>query len=492
MKIRLYNSLTHKIEDFAPLEDNLVRIYSCGPTVYNYPHIGNMRAFLFADLLQRTMRVVGKYDVRWVMNITDIDDKTIRDSAIGSPNWLSQMGEQTNSPIENLKKLTKYYENEFLTDISKLGIDLQHFYAMPHATDYIPQMQELIRKIYNNGFAYVSDGSIYFNVSKWVGQGEYGKLKTIDFENFRAGSRIDSDQYEKEDAYDFALWKAKKEGEPYWDFDFEGTNLPGRPGWHLECSTMEYELLGLPFDIHTGGVDLKFPHHEDEIAQSKAGYGIEPNPFWCHNEFLEVEGEKMSKSLGNFFTLRDLIAKNINPIDVRYLMFSVHYRTKFNFTNDGLNAAHKARLKVQDYIYELFEKSESSEIEWIPNDEDLQLRFFAEISNDLHTPKALAVLFDFINNYPPQKLSLSLKNELIEEFKQINNIFNVWRIESRPNGELVIPDEIIKLAEERMQAKQQKDFNKADKIRNQIIAMGYIIVDTKDGYEIKEKENDGK
>jgi len=490
MKISLYNSLTREIEDFAPLEDNLVRIYSCGPTVYNYPHIGNMRAFLFADLLQRTMRVVGKYDVRWVMNITDIDDKTIRDSAIGSPNWRKEMGEQTNSPIDNLKKFTKFYEQAFLEDIEKLGINTQHFYAMPHATDYIPQMQELIRKIYKNGYAYISEGSVYFNVSKWAASGNYGKLKTIDFENFKAGSRIDSDQYEKEDANDFALWKAKKEGEPYWDFDLFGDNLPGRPGWHLECSTMEYELLGLPFDIHTGGVDLKFPHHEDEIAQSKAGYGIEPNPFWCHNEFLEVEGEKMSKSLGNFFTLRDLIARNIDPIDVRYLMFSVHYRTKFNFTNDGLNAAHKARLKVQDYIYELFKKSDNPEIEDIPSSDDLLNRFFAELSNDLHTPKALAVLFDFINNYPPHNLSLSLKSELIEEFKQINNIFNVWRIEPKPNKELVIPDEIIKLAEERMQAKQQKDFTKADKIRNQIIAMGYIIVDTKNGYEIKENEND--
>ena len=484
MKISLYNSLTRRIEEFAPLLDNLVRIYSCGPTVYNYPHIGNMRAFLFADLLQRVLRVVGKYDVQWVMNITDIDDKTIRDSAIGSQNWLKEMGEQTDSPYENLRKLTNFYESEFLTDIEKLGIDLKHFYAMPHATDYIPQMQDLIRKIYNNGFAYISDGSVYFNVSKWAGLGEYGKLKTIDFENFKAGSRIDSDQYEKEDAYDFALWKAKKEQEPYWDFEMNGENLPGRPGWHLECSTMEYELLGLPFDIHTGGVDLKFPHHEDEIAQSKAGYGIEPNPFWCHNEFLEVEGEKMSKSLGNFFTLRDLIAKNIDPIDVRYLMFSVHYRTKFNFTNDGIISAHKARLKVQDYIYELFDNSDNSEIEMIPDNDDLQPHFFAEISNDLHTPKALAVLFDFINKYPTNKLSNSLKAKLIDEFREINNIFNVWQIEPKQIEKIEIPEEIIKLAEARFEAKKQKDFTRADEIRNQISAMGYIIVDTKDGFEI--------
>ncbi len=487
MKISLYNSLTRKIEDFTPLQGNLVRIYSCGPTVYNFSHIGNMRAFLFADLLQRTMRTVGKYDVRWVMNITDIDDKTIRDSAIGSPNWLKEMGQQSDQPFENLKKLTKFYERAFLEDIEKLGINLQHFYAMPHATDYIPQMQELIRKIYYNGFAYISDGSVYFNVTKWVALGEYGKLKTIDFENFKAGSRIDSDQYEKEDANDFALWKAKREQEPYWDFELIGKKLPGRPGWHLECSTMEYELLGLPFDIHTGGVDLKFPHHEDEIAQSKAGYGIEPNPFWCHNEFLEVEGEKMSKSLGNFFTLRDLIAKNIDPLDIRYLMFSAHYRTKLNFTNDGIISAHKARLKVQDYIYELFENSTNSGINDISEEDDLQTRFFAELSNDLHTPKALAVLFDFINNYPPQKLSNSLKSKLIDEFRQINDIFNIWQIEHKQIETIEIPDEIIKLAEERLQAKKQKDFTRADNIRNQINAMGYIIIDTKEGYEIKKQ-----
>lgn len=490
MKINLYNSLSRKIEEFEPLKNDLVRIYSCGPTVYNYSHIGNMRAFLFADLLQRTMRTTGKYNVRWVMNITDIDDKTIRDSSKGSQNWLPQMGEQTDLPLDNLKKFTKFYEQAFLEDIAKLGIEKNHFYSMPHATDFIPQMQELIRKIYNNGYAYISENSVYFNVSRWAENGEYGKLKKIDFDNFKKGARIDSDQYEKEDANDFALWKAKKEGEPYWEFDLFGQMLPGRPGWHLECSTMEYELLGLPFDIHTGGVDLKFPHHEDEIAQSKAGYGFDPNRFWCHNEFLEVEGEKMSKSLGNFFTLRDLIAKNIDPIDIRYLMFSVHYRTKFNFTNDGIVAARKARLKVQEYIYELFNASENPIINEIPPEDDLLNRFSAELSNDLHTPKALANLFDFINNYPPQNLSASLKSTLIDEFKQINAIFNTWQVKKKPDEVIEIPDEIIKLAEERLLAKKQKNFTKSDELRQAISNLGYLVIDTKTGFEIKVKKND--
>ena len=309
MDFKLYNSLTRKTEEFKPLNKNEVRMYSCGPTVYNYAHIGNMRAFLFADLLQRTLRTVACWDVKWVMNITNIDDKTIRDSALGSTEWKKGMGEQTNSPIDNLLKFTKYYEQKFINDIETLGIDATHFYKMPKATEYINEMQELITKIFEKGLAYISEGSVYFNVSEWRKRDTYGRLKKIDFDNFRAGVRIDADQYEREQASDFVLWKMKKEGEPFWDYSLDGQNLQGRPGWHIECSAMEYVLLGLPFDIHTGGIDLQFPHHEDEIAQSKAGYGIDPTVFWCHNEFLEVEGEKMSKSKGNFFTLKDLMKK---------------------------------------------------------------------------------------------------------------------------------------------------------------------------------------
>lgn len=487
MTIYLYNSLTRKIEEFKPLNDNFVKIYSCGPTVYNYAHIGNMRAFLFADLLQRVMRVVGKYNVQWVMNITDIDDKTIRDSKIGSSAWLEEMGPQSNDPLENLKKFTKFYEEKFFEDIQSLGIEKSHFYANPHATDFIPQMQNLIRKIYENGFAYISDGSVYFNVSKWAQFDKYGKLKNIDWDNFKAGSRIDHDSYEREDASDFVLWKALKPDEPYWDFNLDGNNLPGRPGWHLECSTMEYEILGLPFDIHTGGVDLQFPHHEDEIAQSKAGYGIEPNPFWCHNEFLEVEGKKMSKSLGNFFTLRDLIARGLDPLDIRFAVLSAHYRTKYNFSFEGTSAAQKARQKVQEYIYGLFENHSNSEIENIPEEQSLINSVFRELAEDLHTPKALAKLFSFLSDYPVDKLSQKLKSQLIDEFHQINSIFNVWKIEPKPQEKIDIPIEIQKLAEQRYAAKKEKNFQLADELRNKISEMGFIIIDKKDGYEIKPK-----
>lgn len=491
MLIKLFNSLTNSIEDFAPIEKDTVRMYSCGPTVYNYAHIGNLRAFLFADLLQRTLRVVGNYKMKWVMNITDIDDKTIRDSQIGSKAWLEEMGMQVDDPLINLKNLTKFYEKEFLSDISKLGIDLQHFYEMPHATDYISQMQDLITRIYNNGFAYISDGSVYFNVSKWSQVDKYGKLKKIDWDNFKKGSRIDADTYERDDASDFVLWKQRKENEPFWDFNLDGVNLPGRPGWHLECSTMEYSILSLPFDIHTGGVDLKFPHHEDEIAQSKAGYGVEPNPFWCHNEFLEVEGKKMSKSLGNFYTLRDLLNQGLDPLDIRLAILSAHYRTKYNFTFDGVEAAHKARLRIQEYIYKLFENTELTNnsaisiITEIPDNNFLDTIVFNELANDLHTPKALAKIFEFIANYPAENLSNSLKQSLIQAFNKINDIFNIWQIKPLEKEIISIPDNVKELAERRYQAKLIKDFAAADALRKEITELGYSIIDKKDGYDIK-------
>ena len=445
MEIKLYNSLSKTIETFKPVDKNLVRMYSCGPTVYNYAHIGNMRAFLFADLLQRVLRVVGNYQVRWVMNITNIDDKTIRDSKLGSNFWLKEMGTQTENPHENLRMLTEFYEKGFLEDISLLGINLKHLYSMPKATEYINQMQELIRKIVDNGFAYVSAGSVYFNVSEWRKGNTYGRLFNLDFDNLKAGTRIDTDQYEREQVNDFVLWKAKKEDEPYWDFDLNGESLPGRPGWHIECSAMEKELLGLPFDIHTGGIDLKFPHHEDEIAQSHSGYGIDPTVFWCHNEFLEVEGRKMAKSFNNFFTLRDLISKGIDPLDVRFAMFSTHYASTYNFTFDGIKGQRKARYRVQEFIYELFEESTGS---IHANIDELKNNIFSELANDLHTPKALANLFSFINNYEAKNLSNESKQKLIELFKSLNDIFEIWTLEKKKEENKQIPQDIYELAQQ--------------------------------------------
>lgn len=480
MQINLYNSLTRQIEQFSPLKDNLVRMYSCGPTVYNYAHIGNMRAFLFADLLQRVLRVVGGYQVQWVMNITNIDDKTIRDSKLGSSEWKTAMGLQSDDAKLNLKLFTDYYERAFVEDIEELRIKKNSFYAMPKATDYIQEMQELIVSLIRKDIAYISDGSIYFNVAKWRNLDLYGKLKKIDFENFRVGERIDSDQYDKEQVNDFVLWKAYKDAEPFWDFVVDGKNYPGRPGWHIECSAMEKELLGLPFDIHTGGVDLKFPHHEDEIAQSKAGYGIEPTVFWCHNEFLEVEGKKMSKSLGNFYTLRDLKQKGIDPKDIRFLMLSAHYASTFNFTFDGIAASKKAKQKVNDFIQALLDSTTGS---ISINVKELENKVFAHLTNDLHTPKALAELFSFINSTIPSELTKETKNEILEFLNLLNQIFDVWSFELEKKAE--IPDNIYKLAEARFKAKQEKRFADADVLRDEIIRAGYTIKDSKDGFTLE-------
>ena len=487
MNIKLYNSLTRSIENFIPINSDEVKIYTCGPTVYSFAHIGNIRAFLFADLLQRVLKIVGKYSVKWVMNITNIDDKTIRDSKIGSEAWLKEWGDQSNDPHKNLNTLTNFYENEFFRDIEKVGIKKNDLFATPRATDYIKQMQDLIAIIVNKKLAYPSDGSIYFNVNEYKKFDKYGKLLKIDFDNFKAGLRIDTDQYERENVSDFVVWKGKKEDEPFWDFNLNGINYPGRPGWHTECSAMKYELFGLPFDIHTGGVDLKFPHHEDDIAQSKAGYGVEPTNYWCHNEFLEVEGSKMSKSLGNFFTLRDLENKGIQPIDVRYAMLSAHYRTKYNFTIKGIEDAKKARLRVQDYIYSGLEKIDFAVKNNEPTEKinTLKNNIFAHLADDLHTPKALATLFTFINNTQIDSLSECEIFDFINVMKEINEIFVAWNF-AKPDAkkENNIPANIIQLAEQRLIAKQSKDFAAADNLRKQIIELGYNIVDTKDGYSV--------
>lgn len=482
MTIRLYNTLTKTIEDFVPVSDNnTVKIYSCGPTVYNYVHIGNLRSFLFADLLQRVMRTVGGYDVQWVMNITDIDDKTIRDSAIGSKEWHEGMGEQTNDPNENIKKFTRYFADAFIADIKSVGIETEHFSTIPYATDYIAEMQELTRNICEKGFGYVSEGSVYFSLSAWLKSEEYGRLFAVDTEHFRSGVRIDADEYDRESVSDFVLWKARKEGEPYWDFEMNGENLPGRPGWHIECSAMGHKILGLPFDIHTGGVDLRFPHHEDEIAQSKAGYGLETAKFWCHHEFLEVEGKKMSKSLGNFFTLHDLTEKGYNATDIRFLMLSGHYGSVINFTLSGIEAVQKSRRRIQDFIYNLFDTNQFG-----TENASIKQEVFEALADNLHTPKALEHIFTFINQADTKQLSPESKIALIEEFRQFNSIFNVWDI--APKAEQIIPQEIIDLAEQRIEAKKNKNFAESDRLRNEIVQKGYLIKDTKDGYTLELSE----
>ena len=482
MQIKLNNSLTKKIQNFRPLHEDEVRMYSCGPTVYNFAHIGNMRAFLFADLMQRVLKYVGNYSVRWVMNITNIDDKTIRDSSVHSNVWRPEMGERTDDAHFNLQKFTKYYEDRFFEDLALLGIMKDDLYSIPRATDYIPHMQSLIKRIFDNNLAYISEGSVYFNVAQWRKIDIYGRLKKIDFDNFKANTRVDTDQYEREQVSDFVLWKAKKDGEPFWSFKLNDVNLPGRPGWHIECSAMEYELLGLPSDIHTGGIDLQFPHHEDEIAQSKAGYGIDPTLFWCHNEFLEVEGEKMSKSKGNFYTIRDLKAKGLDPLDIRYAILAAHYASIYNFTFDGISAASKARHRVQEFIYGLYSPNADNPVK--VNVGEVKNKIFTHLAEDLHTPKALAELFTFINKHDPKSLDAKAKAELIDLFKTLNNIFAVWDVNEKVVEVFEVPDFVIRMAELRMQAKAERNFATADMLRTKIEEEGFQIKDTKDSYTI--------
>ena len=488
MQLHLYNTLSRSVEPFVTADGSeTVRMYSCGPTVYNVAHIGNMRAFLVADLVQRVVRAVGGLDVRWVMNITDIDDKTIRDSAPGADTWKSEMGERSGTPNDDLRTFTSYWATEFLNDIEQLGIDREHFEALPRATDHIDGMQQLIRDIHAAGYAYVSEGSVYFNVGAYDKKHDYGRLFTIDRENFREGVRIDADEYDRESVSDFVLWKARKDDEPYWDLEVDGQTLPGRPGWHLECSAMSRELLGpLPFDVHTGGVDLRFPHHEDELAQCCAGYQVDEQArFWVHNEFLEVDGKKMSKSLGNFYTLRDLLGKGLDPLDIRFAMLSTHYRTVYNFTFDTVKAAATARQKVQDYIWDLVERTGGFESFTDEGPRELE-GVFAELAHDLHTPKALAQLHTYINDHDVADMSETEAAKVLFEFGLLNQVFNVWTAAPRPT--LEIPDDVVELAEARWSARASKDWAEADRLRDELKQLGWSMQDGKDTYTLEPVE----
>jgi cysteinyl-tRNA synthetase len=480
--LSFYNTLTKTVEPFTPLDPAAVRIYSCGPTVYDVAHLGNMRAFVFTDLLQRVVREVGGYPVRWVMNITDVDDKTIRDSAVGSSRWRSEMGEQSDDVRGNLRAFTDFFDREFRADLVSLGIEMWHFAHMPRATDYIGQMQDLTREIVSAGYGYVSEGSVYFNVASYSSKNSYGRLFAIDTENFREGVRIDADEYDRESVSDFVLWKARKDDEPYWDFELNGEILPGRPGWHIECSAMSKELLGLPFDIHTGGVDLRFPHHEDELAQCCAGYHVhEQSMFWMHNEFLEVEGKKMSKSLGNFYTLRDLEKMGHDPLDIRFALLAGHYRTVLNFTFDSLKAASTARTRVQNIIWDLIDAAGLDDATGLTG--TMPSDVAAAFGNDLNVPQALARMHEYLGANANAKSSSDAAREVLGALKAINNVLAVWTFTKRPAVE--IPDAIRTLADQRWAARSAKDWDEADRLRTELTNSGWTMKDGKDSYTLE-------
>ncbi|MBU3699274.1 MAG: cysteine--tRNA ligase [Candidatus Kapabacteria bacterium] len=481
MQLHLYNTLTKRIDLFTPLDAEVVRIYSCGPTVYDVAHLGNMRAFVFTDVLQRVLREVGGYPVRWVMNVTDVDDKTIRDSSVGSAKWRSEMGQQSDDLRANLRAYTGHFEQEFRADLTSLGIEMSHFAQMPRATDYIGQMQDLIREIIAAGYGYTSEGSVYFDVAAYSKKHTYGRLFTIDTENFREGVRIDADEYDRESVSDFVLWKGRKDDEPYWDFALNGEDLPGRPGWHIECSAMSKELLGLPFDIHTGGVDLRFPHHEDELAQCCAGYHVHDQArFWMHNEFLEVEGKKMSKSLGNFFTLRDLMKQGCDPLDVRLTLMLAHYRAVLNFTFDSLRAASVARGRVQNVIWDLID------VAGVPEAADkssMPLAVAEAFADDLNVPQALARMYEYLAANADAKNSKEHAQQVLNALRSINNVLAVWSFSPRPA--LVVPNDVRSIADQRWAARTAKDWAEADRLRSELGTLGWSMKDGKDDYTLE-------
>jgi len=471
--LRLFNTLGRAKQDFTPLHDGEVSFYTCGPTVYNYAHIGNFRAYIAADLLRRWLTHGHNLTVKWVMNITDVDDKTIRDSQQKYPEL---------SPREALQKFTSYYEQQFFADLADLNIHKTDFAANPRATEYIAAMQALICKIHANGFAKITSDGVFFDVAKWSAADKYGKLVDLDLSQLKSGTRALADEIEKENVADFALWKAAKAGEPSWDFELDGQQLAGRPGWHIECSAMESELFELPFDIHSGGVDLCFPHHEDEIAQSKCGYGCEPTAFWLHNEHLQIDGKKMSKSLGNFYTLRDLLAKGHTAEAIRYFLATNHYRTKLNLTEAGLHAAQSSIKSLRAMAERQRADSMSVSVcsEALGVLKTASAEFYAALDDDLNVSAALAVIF--ITDKQLRQLSATSAPQWGELLQLLADTLGI-DLSSRQQP---APAAILTLAEQRQQARANRDFARSDELRDELAAQGWQVLDTADGFELQE------
>lgn len=463
--LRLKNTLTRTQEEFKPLEGNTVRMYSCGPTVYDYGHIGNFRTFVSVDVLRRYLKYLG-YQLQHIMNITDVEDKIIRGMLASG---------------KSLEEYTEFYTQEFLKDSDALNIERPEI--IPYATRHLPQMIELMKRLTDGGHTYESEGSLYFSISSFPG---YGKLSGLKLEGNVAGARVDVDEYEKADARDFVLWKAaKEEGEPRWPSPFG----EGRPGWHLECSAMSMEYLGESFDIHCGGVDLIFPHHENEIAQSEGATGKPFVHFWVHTEFLLVEGEKMSKSKGNYYTVRQLIEQGHSPMAIRYLLLSVPYRTQLNFMLDGLAGAESALKGLRNFRRRVaeFEGTAGSQ----PRIPDIISRaredFEAGMDDDLNTSKALAALFEFRRDantaMDAGEFGADDRAPVLELLVRIDSVLGVLG-EEREN---ILEPEIEVMIEDRNSARRNRDFKRADQIRAELVARGISLEDTPQGTKWKRK-----
>ncbi len=459
--IHLFNTLTRKKEVFYPIEAGKIKIYTCGPTVYDYAHIGNFRAFLFEDLLKRWLLYRG-FRVTHVMNLTDIDDKTIRGS------------QKQNIP---LRQFTDFYVKAFFEDIKSLNILPADVY--PKATDHIPEMVALIQALVLKGFAYQGeDGSIYFSVCKFP---DYGKLAHIKVKELKAGARVSQDEYTKEEAQDFALWKTwtPEDGDVYWETELG----KGRPGWHIECSAMSMKYLGETFDIHCGGIDNMFPHHENEIAQSEAATDKPFVNYWMHNEHLQVEGKKMSKSFGNFFSLRDLLSKGYDPTLIRYLLISTHYRQQFNFTFEGLEAAKASVERLRNFVRRLHEvegKTGTNKVATLTT--KLEACFGGSMDDDLNIGIALSSLFDFVREINGLlDANLVSKQEASEIGGLIMRIDDVLGVIGKVETEEALPSDIDELVQKRETARKTKNWKEADAIRVQLKSMGILLEDTSQG-----------
>jgi len=467
MALCFHNTLTRSVEEFVPLDParRKVGLYCCGPTVYDFAHIGNWRTFVFADLVRRALEFFG-YEVRHVMNITDVEDKIIK---------------RVRETGMSLRDFTGRYEGAFLEDLKALGCRLPHL--TPRATEHIPEMLELIGQLIERGVAYqAADGSVYFSIEKYRGCGcTYGQLVKLNFEEMRSGQRVASDEYDKESVADFALWKARvpEDGTVFWPSPWG----EGRPGWHIECSAMSMKALGASFDLHLGGEDLAFPHHEDEIAQSEGATGKPFVKYWMHGAHLMVEGKKMSKSLGNFFTLRDLVTKGFSGREVRYLLLAAHYRETFNFTLDGLAGARTALARIDECVGKLRELAGQGTGSASAEDPTLQ-RFTSALADDLNIAACWAAVFDWVRETNRKLAENSLPAaEAATALAVWEKMDSVLGIGSKAGSEA--PAEIQALAEERAAAKKAKDFKRADAIREELKAKGWAVEDTPKGPKLK-------
>jgi cysteinyl-tRNA synthetase len=470
-EIRVHNTYSGKVEPFVPLKPNEVKMYTCGPTVYDFAHIGNFRTFIFQDVLRRFLKLRG-FQMHHVMNLTDVDDRIITNAAAAGV---------------SIRDYTEKFVQAFFADCKALSVESPEHWI--RATDNIDEMVGLIQRLQKNTYTYPSEGSIYYRIAKFK---DYGKLSKIDLSGMQVNARVDNDRYEKESARDFALWKAPKPGEHFWETAIGA----GRPGWHIECSAMAMKYLGETLDIHTGGIDLSFPHHENEIAQSEAATGKKFVNYWMHSEHLLVEGEKMSKSAGNFFTLRDLFAKGYKPSALRFALCSVPYRRQLNFTFEGLQQAASSVERLRNFATRLknekFPAGKSSAM--TKRAAQAAGDFDAGLSDDLNTAQALAANYDFVREANIamdkgefQQADVAAAQEFLASFDRVfaivedNDAEKLKELGFGAAADTASDADVEKLVAERQAARQRRDFPESDRIRKELLDRGIILEDTKDG-----------